>query len=77
MGKNKSGKYIPPKGRPSGSGRESSGLKEAFAVTSNEEDKELTDKYLEDPDEPLSNVHVRHHNRNIDRDIEPPKVETE
>lgn len=42
MAKTKTG-YVPQKGRPSGDGRES-GIKEAFAVNSPEQDQELTDK---------------------------------
>jgi hypothetical protein len=76
MGKDKNGKYIPPKGRPSGSGRESSGLRDAFAATDPEKDQELDDKYLEQPDEPAANVYVRHHNRNVDKGRENQSEET-
>jgi len=75
MGKTRNGDFIPPKGRPSGDGK-GKGLTDAFAVNSNEKDKELTDKYLEEPDEPAANVHVRHHNRNTDKGRENQSEET-
>lgn len=65
MAKTKTG-YVPPKGRPSGEGRES-GIKEALAVTNPEDDEQIAAKYLEGPDEPAANVHVRHPNRNTDK----------
>lgn len=67
MGKNKNGDFIPPKGRPSGTGREASGLKDAFAVTNLKEDAQLAEKYMEAPDEPAANVYIRHPNRNVDK----------
>lgn len=65
MGKDKNGTFLPPKGRPSGSGRETAGLRDAFAVNDLETDKELADKYLEAPDEPSANVPLKHRNRNV------------
>lgn len=41
MEKTKDGEFVPPKGKPSGSGKEESGLKDAFAVTKPKTDKEL------------------------------------
>ena len=67
MGKNRNGTFVPPKGRPSGSGREGSGLKDAFAVNDLEKDNELADNYMDAPDEPAANVHIRHPNRNVDK----------
>jgi hypothetical protein len=66
MGKDQNGGYIPPKGKPTGSGRETHGLKDAFAATDPETEKEIADKYTEDGgDEPSANVPVRHPNRNL------------
>ena len=65
MGKDKNGTFLPPKGRPSGSGKDNAGLRDAFAVTDLETDKELADKYLDAPDEPSANVPQRHKNRNV------------
>ena len=67
MGKNQNNTFVPPKGRPSGSGREGSGLKDAFAVTDLETDNELAQNYTDGEDEPASNVFVRHPNRNVDK----------
>lgn len=76
MGKNKNNNFIPPKGRPSGSGREGSGLKDAFAVNDLEKDNELFDAYTAGEDQPASNVHVRHPNRNVDKGRENQSEET-
>jgi hypothetical protein len=67
MGKNKNNSFVPPKGRPSGSGREGSGLKDAFAVNDLDTDNQLADAYTKGEDEPAENVHVRHPNRNTDK----------
>ena len=44
MAKTKTG-YVPAKGKPSGSGRETHGLKNAFAVNDLETDIEIAEKY--------------------------------
>ena len=67
MGKNKNNDFVPPKGRPSGSGKEGSGLKDAFAVNDLETDNQLADTYTNGEDEPADNVHLRHPNRNVDK----------
>ena len=67
MGKTRNGNFIPPKGKPSGSGKETHGLKDAFAVNDLETDNQLSDKYTVAPDEPAPNVHVRHPNRNVNK----------
>jgi hypothetical protein len=54
MAKNKSGAYVPPKGKPTGSGRETHPLKDAFAVTDPETENEIAEKYTK-----------RHVNRNL------------
>ena len=66
MAKTKAG-YVPPKGKPSGSGRESHGLKDAFSVNDLETDNELAEKYTDSEDEPSANVNVRHVNRNLNK----------
>lgn len=66
MGKDQNGGYVPPKGKPSGSGRETHNLKDAFAVTNPETEKEIADKYTQDgTDELADNVYVRHANRHL------------
>jgi len=67
MGKDKNGSFHPAKGRPTGSPKESAGLRDAFAVNDLEKDNELTEKYLDGPDTPSANVNVRHVNRHTDK----------
>lgn len=67
MAKNQNNNFVPPKGRPSGTGREGSGLKKAFAVNDLQKDNELAEQYTEKEDQPSSNVRVRHPNRNVDK----------
>jgi hypothetical protein len=76
MGKNQNNNFVPPKGRPSGSGREGSGLRDAFAVTDLQKDDELARNYTEGEDQPAANVHVRHPNRNVDKGREDQGDET-
>jgi hypothetical protein len=64
MAKSKTG-YVPPKGKPSGSGRETHGLKPALAVNDLETDNFLAETYTDGVDEPSANVHIRHNNRNV------------
>ena len=67
MGKDRNGKFIPPKGRPSGSAKDTAGLKDAFAVNNPKTEKELAEKYTDNIDEPTPNIHVRHPNRNVSK----------
>lgn len=68
MAKNKSGAFVPPKGKPSGSGRETHNLKDAFAVTDPETEREIASKYTKDgADELADGIHVRHVNRNLQK----------
>ncbi|HKG05276.1 MAG TPA: hypothetical protein VKB19_02405 [Pedobacter sp.] len=76
MGKNQNNTYIPPKGRPSGSGREGSGLKDAFSVTDLQQDNELSERYTSGEDQPAANVHMKHPNRNVDKGREDQGDET-
>ncbi|WP_343702298.1 hypothetical protein [Chitinophaga sp.] len=66
MGKDREGRFIPPKGKPSGSGRESKlGLRPGMAPEDLEKDQSITDKYTSGEDEPAPKVRMRHPNRNV------------
>jgi hypothetical protein len=66
MAKERNGAFVPPKGKPTGNGRETHQLKDAFAVTDPETEKEIAAKYTKDgADELADGVHVRHVNRNL------------
>src|SRR5215212_4429732 len=67
MGKDKSGKYHPPKGKPSGAAKE-----EGLGIHPTEPDKldqylDITDKYTTGEDEVAPHVPVRHPNRNTEK----------
>ena len=66
MGKERNGRFIPPKGKPSGSGKDTAGLKNAFAVNDPETDNEITNKYADDIEDLAPNM-VRHKNRNVNK----------
>ena len=66
MEKGKSAKTSAPKGRPSGTGRESAGLQDTSAANV-KTDKDLDDTYMDETGNPAANVHVRHENRNVDK----------
>ena len=67
MGKDREGTYHPPKGKPSGSGKEEGvGLKPAM-VGSEDQYLDMADKYTDGPDEMPANVRVRHPNRNVNK----------
>lgn len=68
MGKDRSGKYHPPKGKPSGAGKDESGL----GIHPTEPGKmdqylDITDKYTTGDDELAPGVPVRHPNRNTEK----------
>ena len=66
MAKNKNGSFIPPKGKPTGSGTETHHLKDAFAVTDPETEEQIAEKYTKDgTDDIAEGVHIRHANRNL------------
>jgi hypothetical protein len=66
MAKNENVSKIHRKGKPSGNGRESEGLNEAFAGTDPETENEIRAEYIDDQTgEPADNVEVRHHNRHL------------
>lgn len=50
MAKNKDGKFAPPRGKPSGKGNETVGLKDAFAAIDPDKENEITEKYISDTD---------------------------
>ncbi len=67
MGKDREGKYHPPKGKPSGSGKEEGvGLKPAM-TGSEEQYLDMADKYTDGADEMPANVRLRHPNRNVNK----------
>lgn len=70
MRKDRNNKFVPSKGRPSGSGKDSAGLKNAFAVNDPEMEKEITEKYTDNIDEPAPNIYVRHPNRNVNKGVD-------
>ncbi|WP_423145968.1 hypothetical protein [Rubrolithibacter danxiaensis] len=76
MAKNKNGTFVPPKGRPSGSAKDTAGLRNAFAVNDLKTDEELSEKYTDGPDEPSANVPLRHKNRNVNKGEENNDVES-
>ncbi|WP_298708951.1 hypothetical protein [Chitinophaga sp.] len=66
MGKDREGKYIPPKGKPSGKGDESElGLRPNLEGTTLEQDGDITQRYTENEEKPAANVRVLHPNRNV------------
>lgn len=66
MSKDKNGAYVPPKGKPTGSDRDTHQLKDAFAVTDPETENKIAAKYTKDgTDELADGVYVRHVNRNL------------
>lgn len=66
MGKERNGRFIPPKGKPSGSGKETAGLKNAFAVNDPDTDNAIASKYAENIEDLAPNI-VRHKNRNVNK----------
>ena len=72
MSKDKNGTYLPPKGNPTGSDRDTHQLKDAFAVTDPETENEIAAKYTKDgTDELTDGIHVRHMNRNLHKGEDP------
>jgi hypothetical protein len=67
MGKDRTGKYHPPKGKPSGAGKE-----EGLGIQSTDPEKmdqylDITDRYTAGEDEIAAHVPVRHPNRNTEK----------
>lgn len=64
MAKTEHGGFTPPKGNPSGNGRNEQGIKDLGGINL-EADQELANRYTDDDNEEVSaDVNVRHHNRN-------------
>jgi hypothetical protein len=70
MAKNKEGKFVPPKGRPSGKGNDTVGLKDAFAAIDPDKENEITEKYISDTDEQEALIQMRHVNRNVNKGVD-------
>ncbi len=68
MGKDQNGKFVPPKGKPSGDGNNKAGLKPVNNWENLEEQLEKEDTYTDGPDTPSANVPLRHPNRNVDKE---------
>lgn len=69
MGKDKHGRFIPPKGKPSGNHRESElGLRENMPPEALEQDRAMTEKYTASEDTPAANLPLRHPNRHTHND---------
>ena len=67
MGKDRSGRYHPPKGKPSGINKEEGlGIQATPPEKMNEYNK-ITDRYTEGEDELSPDVHLLHHNRNLSK----------
>jgi hypothetical protein len=54
-----------PQGKPSGSQRGGTGLKEV--VNEEQIDSEIENSYLDEDGQPAKNTHLRHENRNTDK----------
>jgi|APFEC2959095171_1045051.scaffolds.fasta_scaffold00011_157 hypothetical protein len=73
MGKNREGKYIPPKGRPSGEGQSKAEVKTIPHIEDMEAHDAIAEKYTNGPDDPAPNVKMSKPNRNTDKpDIDKP-----
>jgi hypothetical protein len=70
MSKNEKGKFVPPKGKPSGKGNETVGLKDAFAAIDPDKENEITEKYISDTDEQEALIQMRHVNRNVNKGVD-------
>jgi len=64
MNNNSNAKSKAPQGKPSGTGREGSGLNE---VNNPDQENEIADKYTDENGAPDENVNLRHENRNTDK----------
>ncbi len=63
MGKDPNGKFVPPKGHPSGSGKESQGVSHSLDPDSIGQHLGISDKYTNENGEPAALLHVLHPNR--------------
>ena len=68
MGKDRSGNFHPPKGKPSGGHKEEGlGLRKTIGPDDLEQDERMTERYTTGPDELAEDVPVRHPNRNTQK----------
>ena len=70
MAKSKEGKFVPPKGKPSGKENETNGLKDAFAAIDPDKENEITEKYISDTDDQEALIQMRHVNRNVNKGVD-------
>ena len=70
MAKNNNGSFVPPKGKPSGKGNETAGLKDAFAAIDPDKENEITEKYISDTDSQEALIQMRHVNRNVNKGVD-------
>lgn len=70
MSKNNDGRFVPPKGKPSGKGNETAGLKDAFAAIDPDKENEITEKYISDTDDQETLIQMRHVNRNVNKGVD-------
>ncbi len=70
MSKNNDGRFVPPKGKPSGKGNETAGLKDAFAAIDPDKENEITEKYISDTDDQETVIQMRHVNRNVNKGVD-------
>jgi len=78
MAKDRSGKFHPVKGKPSGAGKEEGlGLRESITPEELEQDLKMTDKYTKGPDKLEESVHMLHPNRNTSKKEEQRKLVSE
>lgn len=67
MAKTAHGGFTPPKGNPSGNGRDQQGMKDLAGVLPETNDQ-IADRYMEgDNDVVVANVHLQHPNRNVNK----------
>jgi hypothetical protein len=66
MAKTAHGGFTPPKGNPSGNGRDQQGIKDLGNVDL-DKNEEIADRYTDENEEPAANVPERHPNRNVNK----------
>lgn len=66
MAKTAHGGFTPPKGNPSGNGRDNQGTKNLDDIDL-ENDQEIADRYTDENEDPAGNVPERHPNRNVNK----------
>lgn len=67
MGTDRHESDIRRKGRPAGRGKTGTNLKDAFAVNDAKEEKQVSDRYLNEDGTLADNVKAAHPNRNPDK----------